>query len=81
MQRNLRKAYNRLEKLGVQVEGVWGERDRFAILPEHKWANYYRREDTAGWVFGVSPIINDILHDCGCWCEWQNPELLLVWEA
>lgn len=81
------KAFNELKKLGVPVYIRDDMGGRFQISAEepdsYKWANYYEEGFGARstWIFGVNPIIENVLSKCGLYCEWINPGELGVYLA
>lgn len=86
MKRKFRTAYNALKKIGCPVyEGGWNGEDTFRISAEdnldHVWADYYMMSEEGGYVFGVSPRINEVLDKHGLFAEWCNPGVLNVWEV
>ena len=86
MKRKFRTAYNQLKKIGCPVyEGGWNGEDTFRISAEdnadHIWADYYMMSEEGGYLFGVSPRINEVLDKHGLFAEWCNPGVLNVWEV
>jgi hypothetical protein len=89
MKRNLRTAYNQLNKIGCPtIEGGYYGEDSFRISAEsgdehHTWADYYMMTDgdCTGYILGVSNRINDILDANGLFAEWINPGVLAVCEV
>ena len=83
MKRKYIKAFNALKKMGVPVYVRDDMDGRFQISAEdpesYKWANYY--ESPSSWCFGVNPKIDEVLSQCGLYCEWINAGELGVYEA
>ena len=85
MQRNHRKAYTALKKLGVPVftnddheaMGIFGISAEESNSSE--WVNYFN--SPKDWVFGVHPDVDRILFDHELFAEWQNPGFLNVYNA
>ena len=88
MKRNIRKAYNALNKIGAPtIEGGYYGEDSFRISAEDNehetWADYYQMTDgdDTGFTMGVSDKINDILDANGLYAEWINAGCLGVGEV
>ena len=84
MQRNYKKAFTALKKMGCPViEGDdYGDMNKFRICAESnmkaRWADYYCQE----WgLFGVSNKINRVLDANGLYAEWINPGMIAVVEV
>jgi hypothetical protein len=81
MQRNYKKAFNVLKRLGCPViEGDdYGDQRYFRISAEHNddviWADYYQMDMG---LFGVNQAVVDILDANGLFAEWINPGVLGV---
>jgi hypothetical protein len=84
MKRKYIKAYNALKKLGVPVYVRDDMDGRFQISAEdpesYKWADYYEGDSHPNWIFGVNPVIDEVLKKYGLFCEWINPGELGVYE-
>tara|TARA_R110000868_G_scaffold114309_7_gene306333 strand:- start:597 stop:854 length:258 start_codon:yes stop_codon:yes gene_type:complete len=85
MKKSHTKAYNELVKLGVPVYIRDDMDGRFQISAEepdsYKWADYYEGDRNEGWIFGVNPIIDNVLRKYDLFCEWINPGELGVYLA
>ena len=83
MKRKYIRAFNALKKMGVPVYERDDMNGRFQISAEEpesfKWVNYYESPST--WEFGVHPRIDEMLRQCGLFCEWINAGELGVYEA
>lgn len=84
MQRNYKKAFTALKKLGVPVivGDDYGDERFFRISGEDNydilWADYYQMDFG---LFGVNQVVVDILDKNGLFAEWINPGVLGVHEA
>lgn len=92
MKRNIRTAFEQLNKIGAPViEGGYNGEDSFRISAEDNcqdeletvWADYYQMTDGdgTGFMMGVNNKINDILDANGLFAEWINPGVLAVCEV
>jgi hypothetical protein len=82
MKRNHRHAYNALKKIGCPV-WTWGDdQENFNVDAESNhptvWADYWSK-DKDGWLFGVNPLITEILDKYNLYAEWVNPGHLCVY--
>ena len=84
MKRQFRLAFNALKKIGVPVYVRDDMSGRFQISAEepesYKWCDYYSMDAVSGWVFGVNPVIDQVLKKYGLFSEWINPGELGVCE-
>jgi len=84
MQRNYKKAFTALKKIGapVIVGDDYGDDRYFKISAEDNdtvvWADYY---NMGMGLFGVNQDIVDILDANGLFAEWINPGIIGVHEA
>jgi hypothetical protein len=78
------KAYIALKKLGVPVYTRDDMEGRFQISAEdpesYKWADYYEGDSHPNWIFGVNPVIDEVLKRYGLYSEWINPGELGVYK-
>jgi hypothetical protein len=81
MQRNYRKAYDELVKMGVPVY-TRSDIKNFQISAENEnsseWLSYYNR--LPSWSWGVNPKLEAVLEKNGLHSEWINPGELGVYE-
>lgn len=80
MKRIYIKAFNELKALGCPVFER-SDRDGFLISTEKenswKWADYYTAR--ADWQYETTnPVIDQVLHKHGLFCEWENAGCLIV---
>lgn len=83
MKRIYIKAFNELKKLGCPVFER-SDRDGFLISAEHpdswKWADMYAAR--TDWQYeNTNPVLDQVLHKHGLFCEWENGGCLIVHPA
>ena len=83
MKAEFKKAYKKLEALGVPLFERTDHPDGFFISAEHEgssqWLNYL--EPRKDWGFEkVNPKIREVLEPLGLFAEWENPGCLGVYE-
>lgn len=83
MKRIYIKAFNQLKKLGCPVFER-SDYDGFFISAEesesYKWADMYTAR--ADWQYeNTNPVIDQVLHASGLFCEWENAGCLIVHPA
>jgi hypothetical protein len=82
MKRPYRYAYNALKKMGVPVFIHRDDENTFDISAEdinsEMWVSYWSPQPH--WIFGVNPMVEQILRHWGLHAEWINPGHLRVYE-
>lgn len=93
MNKNAKKAYDELKKIGCPVRSPWGGNEHFSISAESNfdpaygdkhWADYYAMTDGGPSYldcFGINKEIANILEANGLYAEWYNPGVLSVYDA
>jgi hypothetical protein len=83
MKRDFRYAFNSLQKIGCPVWTWAYDDENFNISAEDNnptvWADYWMR-DRDDWLFGVNPMVTQILDKYGLHAEWVNPGYLSVYK-
>jgi hypothetical protein len=91
MKQKHRLAFNALKKIGAPVyersdlenfqisaEGLSSWSAYKGYKPEVVWADYYTRDNT--FVFGINPLIDEVLGRYGLHAEWINAGEIGVYE-
>jgi len=91
MNRNARKAFNALQKIGAPVFERNDYRAHFILSGEDNsdevWADYWEaasleKQLECGkivWAFGINQKVHDILTPLGLYAEWINPGMLGIY--
>jgi len=83
MERNMRKAFNKLQKMGCPVYEHPDDGNNFSIDAEHpesyRWCDYWNESSLVWDGETTNPKIDKVLNPLGLFAEWHNPGRIAVY--